>query len=203
MKKNMFGLFISLAGFVFGFTVVKVSSAVMKTERDPAAINGKIFEISNLSADEIRNQIQKKIVIDPTDHGLKRLALNGFSSSICKTYSNIEVELVAEGVSVAGEPTVLKISQPCEASTKDPSELAAFLIPIDQLLKTKPSNMVYQFEGHKSVMTLVNSADEWPHTWVLRKVEFRNASGSDSKQAQFVRSPASAEDSAKPIVLEF
>ncbi len=202
MKKNMFGLVISLAGFIFGFTVVKISSSVLKTERDPAAINVKIFEISNLTADEIRNQIQKKIVIDPTDNGLKRLALAGFSSSICKTYSSIEVELVAEGVSVAGEPTVLKISQPCEASQKDPSEMAAFLIPIDQLLKTKPSNTVYQFEGHKSVMTLVNSADEWPHTWVLRKVEFRNATGSDSKQAQFGRSPASA-DSAQPIVLEF
>ena len=110
--------------------------------------------------------------------------------------------LLTATLAVAGEPTVLKISQPCEASAKDPSEMAAFLIPIDQLLKMKPRNMVYQFDGHKSVMTLINSADEWPHTWVLRKVEFRNASGSDSKQAQFGRSPASA-DSAQPIVLEF
>ena len=200
----MFGLVVSIAGFCFGFVVFKISAAVLKTERDPAAINnGKVFEISNLSADEIRNQIQKKIVVDPTDHGLKRLALNGFQSAICKTYSNIEVEFVAEGVSVAGEPPVLKISQPCEASAKDPSEIAAFIIPIDQLLKTKPGNSVYQFEGHKPVITMQNSADEWPRTWVLRKVAFKNATGNDTKQAQFGRSPASADTSTQPIVLEF
>lgn len=203
MKKNMFGLVVSVAGFCFGFAVFKISASVIKTERDPAAINGKVYEISNLSADEIRNQIQKKFVVDPTDHGLKRLALNGFSSAICKTYSNIEVEFVAEGVSVAGEPTVMKVSQPCEASLKDPSEIAAIVLPIDQLLKAKPGNSVYQFDGHKPVISVQNSADEWPHTWVLRKVEFKNASGSDTKQAQFGRSPASAEDSVKPIVLEF
>lgn len=204
MKKNMFGLVVSIAGFCFGFTVFKISASVLRTERDPAAINnGKVFEISNLSADEIRNQIQKKLVVDPTDHGLKRVAFNGFSSAICKTYSTIEVEFVAEGVSVAGEPTVLKISQPCEASEKDPSEIAAFVVPVDQLLKAKPSNSVYQFDGHKPVITMQNSADEWPHTWVLRQVEFKNASGRDTKQAQFGRSPASTDTAAKPIVLEF
>lgn len=203
MKKNMFGLVVSVAGFCFGFAVFKISASVLKTERDPAAINGKVYEISNLSADEIRTQIQKKFAVDATDHGLKRVALNGFSSAICKTYSNIEVEFVAEGVSVAGEPTIMKISQPCEASTKDPSEIAAFVLPIDQLLKAKPGNSTYQFEGHKPVISLQNSADEWPHTWVLRKVEFKNATGTDSKQAQFGRSPASTEEAVKPIVLEF
>lgn len=203
MIKKLTGVAISLFGFVCGFGVFKYSAAVLQTPRDPAALNGKVYEIKNLSSDEIRNQIQKKLVINPTDHGQKKLALNGFSSAICKTYSNIEVELVAEGVSVAGEPPVLKISQPCEASTQDPAEMAALVLPVDQLLKSKPTNTQYQFDGYKPVISLANSADEWPHTWILRKIEFKNAGGADTKEVHFGRAPASAEPQAQPIVLEF
>ncbi len=203
MKKNLTNFVVILAGFLIGLSVFKFNATYLKAERDPAAIQNKIFEISSLNSDEIKTQIQRKLVINASQNGEKQLAFNGFSSAICKIYSNIEVELVAEGVSVAGEPSVLKISYPCEAEINNPSEMAMLILPIDLMLKQKPKNTSYTFEGYKLTVNLQNSADEWPHTWIVRKVEFKNSTGTLSKEALFGRAPASNEAANKPIILEF
>lgn len=204
MKKTIIGVAAGCAGFIFGFAIFQMSSDILLTQRDPAALNGKVFQITNLSAEEIRSQIERKLVVAPTANGQKQVAFSGFSSAICKTYSTIEMELVAEGVSVAGEPPVLKISHPCEAgeTTTTAADIASLNLPVDLLLKEKPINKEYRFDGFKTVMTLQNTADEWPHVWVVRKIEFKSATGTDVKGAHFGRAPASSE-APKPIILEF
>lgn len=171
--------------------------------RDLATTNGKVFQITNLTSEQIKIQLQKKIKVTPTLNGKKTISFSGFSSALCKTYSEIVVEFTAEGVSVGGEAPMMKIRTPC-TEAQDPSEIAAINLPIEKILSQKPRNAEYNFDGFNAIVTFSNSADEWPRQWVLKRVEFKNIEGKN-KSADFNRSPASAFDSPteKPIVLEF
>ena len=198
MKNNLKILSLLGLGFCFGLTAVITNYTATHTQRDPAAINGKIFQISNLSSSEIRAQLQNKIKVNPTVQGEKSVALNGLSSGLCKTYSSIEMEFVAEGISVAGDPPIMKISYPCTAG-QDPAEIAPMQLSVQRLLGEKPRNAEFKFDGYNATVTLQNSADEWPRQWVLKQVEFKGAGA--SKQVSFDRAPASA--GSQPIVFEF
>lgn len=187
-------------GFCFGLAAVISNYTNLTGQRDPAALNGKVFQISNLTSGEIKAQLQKKLKVMPTIEGQKNVALNGFSSALCKTYSTIEMEFQGEGISVAGEPPVMKISYPCSAG-QDPAEIAPMQLAVKRLMGEKPRNASFKFDGYNSTVTLSNSADEWPHQWVLKQVQFKNESG-NNKQVSFDRSPASVKEEP-PIVLEF
>lgn len=176
-----------------------LSLARESVQRDPATLNGKVFQISNLSSDQIKAQLQKKIKVTPTIEGKKSISFSGFSSALCKMYSTIEIEFTAEGIAVDGEAPVMKITTPCEAG-QDPSEMAAIHLPIEKILSEKPRNAEFSFDGFKAMVSFSHSADEWPRQWVLKRVEFKAAAG-ENKSASFGRSPASADES--PIVLEF
>jgi|GEM_PF-4723241 len=173
--------------------------------RDPAAIEGKIFQITSLSSEQIKTQLQKKIEITPTIDGKKTILFSGFSSALCKNYFAIEIEFTAEGVAVAGEPPVMKIVAPCTAA-QNPAEIAAINLPIEKILNQKTRNAEYSFDGFNAVVTFSNSADEWPRQWILKRVEFKNAAG-ENKSANFSRAPASVSSknisTDRLIVLEF
>lgn len=189
--------------FAIGFGFINSVSEKMTAQRDPATVNGKIFEITNLTSDQIKSQLQKKIKVTPTIDGKKTISFSGFSSALCKTYPTIEIEFSAEGVAVGGDIPLMKIKTPC-AEAQDPSEIAAINLPIDKILKEKPRNAEFSYDGFNAVVSFVNSADEWPHQWVLKRVEFQNPSGKN-KSADFNRSPASFNENSadRPIVLEF
>ncbi|MGZ3690816.1 MAG: hypothetical protein ACXVAX_04905 [Pseudobdellovibrio sp.] len=200
MKKKVLSIAGLTLGFAIGLTTFVTTYTRISTQRDPAALNGKVYEISNLTSAEIKAQLKKKFKVSTQIQGLKNLSFAGFSSALCKTYPQIEVEFVAEGVSVAGDAPELKVTSPCAAGT-DPAEIGSIQIPIDKLLAEKAKNAEYKFEGYNSTLTLKNSADEWPHQWVLKRIEFKAAAG-ENKQVSFDRSPASVNEEA-PIVLEF
>jgi hypothetical protein len=187
-------------GFCLGLAAVISNYSSSRTHRDPAAFGEKLYQITNLSNSEIREQLLHRLKVHPTLEGKKTIALTGLSSSICKSYSHIELEFVAEGISVAGDPPVLTVNYPCQAA-QDPSEIAPAQLAISRLTAEKPHNATFQFDGYAATFTLQNSADEWPTQWILREVEFKNENGS-SKHVTFDRSPASVNEEP-PVVLEF
>ncbi len=194
------GLFV----LCFGITLATYFKIVEKNavSRDPAALNGKVYQIANLSSEQIRIQLQKKIKVTPTIDGKKAILFSGFSSALCKTYSTISIEFLAEGVSVAGEAPQMKITAPCTEG-QDPAEIASINLAITKILNEKPRDAEYNFDGFNGVVSFKNSSDEWPRQWVLKRVEFKNTTG-ETKSAEFTRAPASAEATDdKPIVLEF
>ena len=201
MKLKLKSLIVLVFSFFLGLGAFYSVYNSSLTHRDPAALNGKVFQITNLTSDEIKAQLQKKIKVTPTLAGQKSISFSGFSSSLCKTYPSIEVEFSAEGVSVGGEAPTMKITYPCEGG-QDPAEMASINLPIDKILHEKPRNAEFIFDGYKAVVTLNNSADEWPRQWVLKRVEFKNING-ENKSASFNRSPASVNEGEQPIILEF
>lgn len=187
-------------GFCLGLAAVVTNYTASRTQRDPASPSETIYQISDLSSSEIRTQLAHRIKVHPTIEGKKSISLEGFSSAICKAYPNIEMEFVAEGISVAGDPPVLKVGYPCQAG-QDPAVIAPAHIAVSRLMLERPRNAAFQFDGYSSTLTLLNSADEWPTTWVLKAVHFKNEAGSN-KDVSFDRSPASVNEQP-PVVLEF
>jgi hypothetical protein len=162
--------------FALGLSIIFSVQDKMSVEREPASINGKVFQISSLSADQIRAQLTKKIHIQPTMNGKKSVRLEGFSSALCKTYSTIELQFVADGVAVAGEFPHMNVKAPCEAG-QDPAEMASIVLPVDRLLAEKPRNAEFHFDGFSPRIEFTNSSDSWPRTWILQTVIFKSETG--------------------------
>lgn len=169
-------------------------------QRDPASADRKVLHLTAMSPEEIQQQLRSKIKVHPTTNGEKAISFSGFSAALCNTYPTIEVEFTAEGMSVAGEAPAMTIAAPCRASTGDASQMAPITFPIAKITGEKPRNAEYSYNGYESTVAFRNSGDEWPKTWVLKRVEFKNGGGGENKMASFNRAPASTE---KPIVLEF
>ena len=166
---TFFGLFF-VAGLALFFSV----SEDMLIQRDPAAINGKYFQLSNLSSSQIKQQLVHKVKIQTLAAGEKTLQLDGFSSAVCKSYSHIELTFEAEGVAVAGLPPSMTIKAPCLPG-QDPANIAAVIIPFGKILSEKPRNAEFHFDGFLAKFDFKNSSDEWPKTWVLKTVHFKSA----------------------------
>ncbi len=190
------GLFVLC--FTFGLAAFFSVAEKNANPRDPAAVGGKVFQITTLSSEQIKYQLAQKIKVFPTIEGKKSIQFSGFSSALCKLYPEIEMEFQAEGVAVAGESPVMKITAPCE-SGQDPSEMASIQLPIEKILAEKPRNAEFVFTGFSTKVSFTNSADEWPRQWVLKSVQFKDAVG-NHKKASFDRQLASE---TKSVVLEF
>ncbi len=186
--------------FTFGLSVFFSFHDETLIQRDPAAVGNKVFQISSLSSEQIRNQLSQKIKVFPTVDGRKSIQFSGFSSGLCKTYPEIEMEFQAEGIAVGGEAPMLKISAPCE-SGQDPSEMASIQLPIEKLLAEKPRNAEFKFDGYTAKIEFKNASDEWPKQWILKNVYFKDLAG-NQKSAHFDRKITS-DKSSRPIVLEF
>ncbi len=163
-------LFFSLC-FALGLSLFFSISEDLSVQRDPAAIDGKIFQISSLSSAQIKNQLVKKIKIQTLVVGEKTLRLDGFSSALCKSYANIELQFVADGMAVAGESPQMIVKAPCTPG-QDPAEMASITIPFEKILSEKPRNADFHFDGFQSHFEFKNTAETWPRTWVLKTVQF-------------------------------
>jgi hypothetical protein len=184
----------------FGLSIFFSNLNPNLTQRDPAAVNGKYFQISSLSSEEIKNQINEKMKVFPTFQGKKSIQLGGFSSALCKNFPEIEIEFFADGVAIAGESPTLKVTSPCE-NAQDPSEIASILLPIEKLLAEKPRNAEYKFDGFNTKIEIKNAADEWPKTWILKSVHFKSHDG--KRKSAFFKKLKSDEINFRPIVIEF
>lgn len=198
-KIKTFGFFALCFGL--GISVFFSISEKFDIARDPASINGKIFQLSTLSSEQIKAQLSQKMKVRTTVDGKKSIQFTGFSSALCKTYPEVEIEFHAEGVAVAGEAPVMKISTPCLPG-QDPAEMAAIYLPIENILKEKPRNAEYKFDGFSARVEFKNAADEWPREWILTRVLFKNSFGND-KLVLFDGAIAADHSGPHPIILNF
>lgn len=201
MSSNLKAAFLFVFCFGFGLTAFYSVSKNSAAPRDPAAIGSKVFQITSLSSEQIRDHLVQKIKVFPTMEGKKAIQFSGFSSALCKLYPEVEMQFQAEGVAVAGEAPVMKITSPCEIG-QDPAEMASIQLPIEKILAEKPRNAEFVFDGFSAKVSFTNSADEWPRQWTLKSVQFKDASG-NYKSASFERKVASENRSERPVVLEF
>ncbi len=188
---------LSLLFFVLGFSLFYSIANNVATQRDPASLNEKMNTLSGLDHDQLKSEIAKKIHVTTVLNGKeKAIILQGFSSNLCKQYQNVQLTFTAEGVSVAGEPTQMKINSPCEAA-QDPAEMASIRIPIEKIMNEKPRDAEFSFAGYNSKFTFTSAADEWPHVWVLSSFEFLSVGG----KSKLVK--LQDEHRSNPIILEF
>ena len=184
-------------GISFFFSV----SENFEIARDPASIDGKIFQISTLSNAQIKAQLTQKMKVRSTTEGKKSIQFSGFSSALCKIYPEIEMEFKAEGIAIAGEPPIMKVIAPCRVG-QDPSEIAAIFLPIEKILSEKPRNAQYKFPNYDAQVEFTNAPDEWPRDWILTKVLFKNNSGNN--RSIFFDTKLSADHSGEhPLILNF
>jgi hypothetical protein len=189
-----FGLCLTL-----GYSFFWARSEEALSAREPASVDGKTYRLSTLTPEQIKARLQKQIHVGRTVNGKKTISFSGFSASLCKTYSVIEIEFAAEGVSVDGQAPSMKITTPCEAAPNS-TEMALINIPVGQLLSEKPRNADFSYAGFTAQLTFDHTAEEWPRQWVLKNVLFKHHSGGENQSAAFSRAPASHDT---PIVLEF
>lgn len=188
---------LSILFFVFGFSIFFSIANNVSTQRDPASLNEKMNSLSGLDRAQLKSELERKIRITTVNNGKeKTIVLQGFSSNLCKTYENVQLVFTAEGVSVGGEPTQMKIKSPCEAA-QDPAEMASIRIPVEKIMNEHPKDAEFSFAGYNSKFTFSKSADEWPHVWVLSSFEFLSVAGK-SKLVKLLD-----ENRTQPIVLEF
>lgn len=183
--------------FVSGIAVVHQFKDEIFIDREIASINNsKLNNIKFLDQASLQKEINTKIKIYTViAEKEKVIALEGFSSQLCKTFPKVELVFDAYGVSVSGEPTQFKISADC-IPAQDPAEIASIKIPYGKLLNEKPRNAEFKFSGYQASFQFINSDHEVIKTWILNKLVFK--SNTESKIVQIDRS-----QNEQPIVMEF
>ncbi len=183
--------------FALGLTVSHKFTNQILIDREVASINAhQITQAKFLDQESLRKDLHNKIKIYTlVQEKEKVIALEGFSSQLCKTFPQVELIFEAYGISVSGEPTELKVSADC-VPAQDPAEIASIKIPYGKLLKEKPRNAEFKFSGYQASFQFINSDNEVIKTWILNKVIFK--SDHESKIVQIDRS-----QNEQPIVMEF
>ena len=183
--------------FVVGIFVVYKYTDQIFIDREIASINElKLNSIKFLDQESLQKELNKKIKIyTVVAEKEKVIALEGFSSQLCKTFPQVELFFDAYGVSVSGEPTQFKVSADC-VPAQDPAEIASIKIPYGKLLNEKPRNAEFKFSGYQASFQFINSDNEIVKTWILNRLVFK--SKLESKVVQIDRS-----QNEQPIVMEF
>jgi hypothetical protein len=157
--------------FVVGISVVYKYSEQVFIDREVASINDiKLNSIKFLDQESLQKDLNKKIKIyTVVAEKEKVIALEGFSSQLCKTFPQVELFFDAYGVSVSGDPTQFKISADC-VPAQDPAEIASIKIPYGKLLNEKPRNAEFKFSGYQASFQFINSDHEVVKTWILNQI---------------------------------
>jgi hypothetical protein len=186
------------AAFGLGWAIISSHIEDSSMSRDPASIFSS-QGIQALESDRIHSELRRAVRIRTIFNGEQKvISFEGYSSQICKKYSEIELVFVAEGISVGGEPTTLRVKAPCEPA-QDPLEMASIRLPIAQLAKERPRDVELAYSGFKEKFTFSKTADEWPQVWILSAVEFKSTVG-ESKTIVLYDAQTRPKDA---VVLEF
>jgi len=191
-------VFFFVLTFSFGYSLFYGYIEDRFINRDPAAIDSRIIQINNLDPSQLKEELSSKIQVQSLESGQKFLRFRNLSSHICKQYKEVQIQFLADGVSVAGQPPEMTIVADC-LPAQDPAEMASIEIPVEKIVKQKPGNFELKFDGLHSRFIFKGAADEWPTTWILKAVVFKSQNGSDKVIAFDTKVSAQQE----PVVLEF
>jgi hypothetical protein len=195
MKKIYLAVSFLVVAFFLGISIVHNALDTEVLNRNIASISSeKIFQFKNdLSIfEELNNKVKITTLSDKKE---KVIALNGFSSQLCKSYGKIELTFKAHGVFVAGEPPTFKVIADC-LPAQDPAEIALIKIPYEKLLNEKSRTASFKFSEYKETFELLNADSDWAHTWILSEINF--VGDSDTKYVK-----ASLKTQEQSVVLEF
>ena len=182
-------------------------AAVMNKDlvvRDPAAVQNKIFDFRSSNPDQVRQEISNRIKIQPVleanNFVSKSLLFSGLTAQICKTHEKIELEFVADGVSVGGDQTKMIVTTQC-SSGQNPLEVGAIKFPIQEIMNEKPRSAEFKFSGYSGSYQFINVSDVWPSVWVLSSVRFKSSTDEGKNIGlDLIKAEGS---SAATVVLEF
>lgn len=191
-------VFLFALTFSLGFSLFYGYFVEEYNERDPAAIGNKVHQLKNFDPEQLKEELSQKIKVTNLPDGKKYLRFTSLSSNVCRQYPKVQIKFTADGISVAGEAPVMMIEADC-LPAQDPVEMASIEIPVDKILKQKPANASYKFDGLTSTFTFSGSGDEWPRTWILHSVVFKNQNGN----TKIVAFEKTISEHNAPTVLEF
>ena len=202
--KKVLPVFVLSAAFVGGLLMFDTVMNRDHIDRDPAAVKGKIFDVRSSNPDQLRQEILNRLRIQPVleanNFVSKSLLFSGLAAQICKTHEKIELEFVADGVSVGGDQTKMIVSTQCSAG-QNPLEVGAIKFPIQEILNEKPRSAEFKFSGYSGTFQFVNVSDVWPSVWILSSVRFK--SSADEGKTVGLDLIKAEGSSAAPVVLEF
>ena len=196
--------------FLTGFAVIHFTSPDSQINRDPASI-GKIYDFTNLSGDELRTAVKKRLMAGFDIHrgdGEQEVALGHFmfvdaqgeKKFACQEFNKITLTFEAEGVSVSGEAPKMEVEGACSYSG-DISKIDPLLIPVAKILGEKSLDGELQFNGeHAVALKFTNLPEDWPRTWILKQVRLKKDGSTDSFT---VESDEVARYVGHPTVLKF
>ena len=191
-------VFFFVLTFALGFSLFYGYFNETFSERDPAAIGNKVHQLKNFDPEQLKDELSHKVQVQNLPDGKKYIRFTSLSSNVCRQFPKVQIEFSGEGISVAGEPPVMTIDAEC-LPAQDPVEMASIEVPVARILQQKPSNASFKFDGLTSTFTFSGSGDEWPRTWILRSVIFKNQNG-NTKVVAFDKTISEAHS---PTVLEF
>lgn len=191
-------VFFFVLTFAFGFSLFYSYFEDSFSERDPAAIGNKVHQLKNFDPEQLKDELSRKIQVQNLPDGKKYIRFTSLSSNVCRQFPTVQIEFSGEGISVAGEPPVMTVDAEC-LPAQDPVEMASIEIPVARILQQKPTNASFKFDGLTSTFTFSGSGDEWPKTWILRSVIFKNQSGN----TKIVAFDKTISETHTPTVLEF
>ena len=140
-SKKFSSIVVLVVAFITGlFTFIAVLNKDL-IARDPAAVHGKIFDLRSSNPDQLRQEVSNRLkiqtAIETNNFISKAMLFSGLTAQICRSHDKIELEFLADGVSVGGEPTKLIVKTPCQ-SGQNPLEVGSIRFPIQEILLEKP-----------------------------------------------------------------
>lgn len=179
---SVFGLF--TVCFVMGYSLIKFTTDEVQAQRDPAAVKNN-FDFSHLQGEKLTTAMKQRLLAgiefrkSPVGTGIGLghfvfLDQQGEKKLACQEFGKVALVFEAEGVSVAGEKSVMEVEGRCEFSS-DMSKINPLFVPIAKIVGENPGDGEFQFnEGSVVTVRFSNLPEAWPRTWLLKSVKLMN-----------------------------
>jgi len=193
MKRGVpFKLFIAFAlAVVFGLAAFFSGylASQYATNRSPASIP-RVYDFSHLSGSDLLAAAKERLLQPAKISGqgaLQGLQLghflvknkDGLIVEACEVYDKIELEFVAVGMAVNGEPPRMIVRGPCQASDDD-NFIDPVLVDARKILAAEPEDQDFDLsEDGSGELTFTNVSDSWPREWILNSIRLYNKSGKE------------------------
>lgn len=205
----VFGFYVSFFSREFAFEIADNSTG--SASRSPAAIK-RSYDFSGYEGSALhlamKNRLLSgaKVIYENNDVGVEFghfvvKALDGNKEFACQRYGQIVLQFQGEGMSIAGEPSIMEVQGACEISS-DVNSIAAIWIPVSRIRGEPVSDGEFDFrEGRPVKVTFSNVSDQWPNLWMLKSVKLVDPSGKNSEVTIDSQELKSIEP--KPFLVEF
>ncbi len=95
----------------------------------------------------------------------------GEYQTICDLYSEVEIELRAEGVVINGEFPSVRIRRPCEYEVGNDG-LSPLLFPLAEIMNIPTSQKTMEWQSHQ--IEFFSIFDQWPEDWIVVGLSLKN-----------------------------